>query len=284
MVSHKNLTQWYRDNADQIDAVVFDIDGVLLLTGGAAPGAQRLLSLLHKAQVPYCLLTNDGNHSPFEKMMLLKKAGVSVAPEDIISCSHGLIPFVKKQGVSEKLFFAMGDLGVPCYGEAAGLKITRDVGKLSLCTGVIVSEENFDWESNINAVTNFFIDHPDAFFICPNPDEYYPGDGTLKIMLSSGSITRLIEHTLSEYGIDVSPVYFGKPYSPIFEYTHRFLEKKAGRTISNHRVLMVGDNLDADIDGANNVGFSSALMLTGITTRTKLDNSDVVPDFVFETL
>ncbi len=283
MVVHKSLTGWYEKNSSRIDAFVFDIDGVLL-TDHVASGAQPLLSLLKRTRIPYCLLTNDGNHSPIEKSGYLKKAGIRVAPEDIISCSHGLIPVAREKGLRGKMFFVMGDLGIPCYGEAAGLKTTRDVSKLPLCAGVIVSEENYDWEPTFNAVINFFIDHPEAVLICPNPDEYYPGGGKMKILIGSGTVARLLERVLTAYGVAISAIYTGKPYGTIFEYTHKLLEKKAGRAISCRRVLMVGDNLESDIKGTKNAGYTSALMLTGVTTLAMLEKSDVSPDFVFENL
>jgi|GEM_PF-4671909 len=42
---------------------------------------------------------------------------------------------------------------------------------------------------------------------------------------------------------------------------------------------MIEDNLEADIAGAENTGYTSALMLTGVTTRDMLMNSNVSPDF-----
>lgn len=279
----KSFTRWFNEKSVQIDALVFDIDGVLL-TDSAASGARSLLSRLTQQRMPYCLLTNDGNHSPVEKAGYLNKTGIDVASEDIISCSHGLISVTRDRDLHGKLFFVMGDLGTPCYAEIAGLKTTRDVQALSLCSGVIVSEENYDWESTFNAVINFFIDHPEALLICSNPDAYFPGNGEMKIRLGAGSVARFVVKTLRTYGPLITPIYLGKPYPAIFEYTHRFLEKKAGRGIPAKNVLMVGDNLDSDIVGAIDAGYTSALMLTGVTTRHMLDRSDVSPDFVFERL
>jgi HAD superfamily hydrolase (TIGR01459 family) len=53
-------------------------------------------------------------------------------------------------------------------------------------------------------------------------------------------------------------LYMGKPFEPIFTAA---LNMHAG--ISKERVLMIGDTIDTDILGANNIGIHSALVITG---------------------
>lgn len=53
-------------------------------------------------------------------------------------------------------------------------------------------------------------------------------------------------------------VYFGKPYSGIYEFASRF-------TKPNDKVVMVGDTPWTDILGANNFGIDSAMVMTGVS-------------------
>ncbi|GHU19404.1 haloacid dehalogenase [Alphaproteobacteria bacterium] len=53
-------------------------------------------------------------------------------------------------------------------------------------------------------------------------------------------------------------VYFGKPYTGIFEYAKQFANP-------DDRIAMVGDTPWTDIAGANNIGISSIMVMTGIT-------------------
>lgn len=53
-------------------------------------------------------------------------------------------------------------------------------------------------------------------------------------------------------------VYFGKPYTGIFEFARSF-------TNPNDRIVMVGDTPWTDILGANNSGLDSALVTTGVS-------------------
>ena len=53
---------------------------------------------------------------------------------------------------------------------------------------------------------------------------------------------------------------------------------------SASKTVMIGDRLDTDILAATRAGLTTALVLTGVTTRDDLASSDIVPDYVFTDL
>ncbi len=274
---------WLEAHQRDLDAIVFDVDGVLMVAHHPVPGACELIEWLHEIGKPFFLLTNDGCHSPEEKTEALRACGMEFSPNEIVSCGHGLRELADARGWRGKLFFAMGSLGAPCYGERAGLRITRDFGKLDACAGVIIGEKDYDWEPTINAVFNFLIQHPDAALVVPNPDAYFarrPG----WLQLASGATGRFIEQLCRTYGRPLEPIYLGKPYEPIFLTNHHRLERELGRDVPRARVLIVGDSLESDIRGGRDFGYLTALMLTGITPREALARSDIAADLVFEAL
>ena len=278
------LHEWLRDNLDALDALIFDIDGVLLVNGGPAPGSQDVLAMLRRKQVPFFLLTNDGDHSTEEKARILSAADLQIHYTEIVSCGDGLVTLHAEKQFSRDPFFIMGNLGNPCFAQKAALRATRDLSQIDQCQGIIVGEKGYDWEITINAVVNFFIQKPDGLLIVPNPDEYYPGKIPGHICIGAGGVARFIVRVLRTYGIIVSPVYLGKPYSPIFEKTHAQLETLYNRSVPRNRVLMAGDFIRSDIQGAMDFGYISALLLTGVTTLEMLERSEVKPELVFETL
>lgn len=283
MIINLSFSNWFEQHQNEFDALVFDIDGVLLAGQTPLPGSGEFVRKLRDRNFPFSLLTNDGNHSIEEKCQHLKNCGVQFRHEEITSCGHGLVEVANKFGMVGKLFFVMGDLGDPCYAQNAGLVVTRNIEELPKCAGVIDGEKNYDWEPVINAVVNYFIANPDALFIVPNPDEYYPiASGEIEI--ASGATARFIQNALKAYGINIEPIYLGKPYTPIFEHNHTALEHRLKRSIEPKRVIMIGDSIDSDIRGANDFGYCSALLLTGITKPDMLKTSTIQPDFVFERL
>ena len=283
MAPDLTLTNWLQANITNLEALVFDIDGVFLNHGRLYPGSDRLLELLDKKGIPYAFLTNDGDHSPKEKAEHLGRAGLRVEPDRIVSCSHALHELAPKLNLIDELVFVMGNLGRPCYAGEAGLRATRNLHSLEDCRAVIVGEYDYDWETVINRVVNFFIAHPDRLLIVPNPDEYFP-KGQGRIHIGAGGVARFILQVLRTYGLTLEPVYLGKPYPPIFRYSHGRLEAALGKDLAKDKVLMVGDFLESDIRGANRFGYRSGLVLTGLTNREMLASSPIRPELVFNSI
>ncbi|MBF0257758.1 MAG: HAD hydrolase-like protein [Desulfamplus sp.] len=84
------LHQWLEHNLSTLDAIIFDIDGVLQVKGSAARGSRRLIEMLRRKNFPFYLLTNDGDHSTEEKADVLNNSGLCVSPDEIVSCADGL--------------------------------------------------------------------------------------------------------------------------------------------------------------------------------------------------
>ena len=267
----ERLRSWFDEDRSSFFGVLFDIDGTLVRGGKVLSGSSELIADLDGHHVPYLLVTNDANHSHAEKAAALRAAGLSIPHDRIVSAGDVIAETVHERNLLGRRVFVMGDLGSPDYAVEAGLEVTRDIGKLDGCVGVIVGEENYDWQPTFNAVVNFFIKHPDAPFVVPNPDVYWP-DSHGTIAIGAGGKARFIVSVLEDYGITVTPEYLGKPYGAVFAYGRTRLAEARGREPrSTERIVMVGDSLKGDILGANRAGFVSVLMPTGITTPGQLE-------------
>jgi ribonucleotide monophosphatase NagD (HAD superfamily) len=66
---------WLQRHRPGLEALVFDVDGVLMVGARAVPGTAALLESLEALALPYRILTNDANHSVEEKAVLLARAG-----------------------------------------------------------------------------------------------------------------------------------------------------------------------------------------------------------------
>ncbi len=269
----KSFSRWRERRAERFGAILFDIDGTLVSGRRTLPGARALLAELRRTRFPFCLLTNDGDHSPEEKSALLAQRGLAVAADEIVSCGAALKPLADRRGYVGKTFFVMGRLGRPDFARRAGLRVVRDPAKISGCHGVIVGEGTYNWQANINAVANYFIERgPGGILLVPNPDSYWPADADGRIGIGAGAKARFLCAILREYGTPVRPVYLGKPYRPVYRVALTHLKRKYALppNCAGRNILMLGDSLLSDIRGANRAGFSSGLLLTGITRPAHL--------------
>jgi HAD superfamily hydrolase (TIGR01450 family) len=266
---------WWRENNHSYQAMLFDIDGTLIAGRHLLPGADQMLNWLRENDFPFYLLTNDGNHSLEEKSVLLGKAGLKVAPQEIVSCSSVIKLFVDQHNLHGSTAFVMGDLGKPDYAEGAGLKVIRDIGEIDDCRSIIVGEGTYDWQKNFTAVLNAFIADPSRHLVVPNPDSYWPNGPSGEIGIGAGGKARFIATILAEMDIEVKPHYLGKPYHDIYEYTFGLLKERFGMSddVPPAKIIMLGDSLASDILGANKFGFDSGLMLTGITNRKQAEKA-----------
>ena len=283
------LNWWKQDGCRLYDAILFDIDGTLILgRGNPMQGAPEVIDYLHLHRFPFRLLTNDGNRPRERKCSFVAEAGIHVTAEEIVSCSHALKGVVQRFALSGSDLFVMGDPIPPeAYIRDAGLNPVADPAKISGCAAVFAAGGRYDWRELILAVFNELARKPDKPFIVANPDSYYllPEGG---YGIGAGSQARYIVQLLSELGIAKEPVYLGKPYRAIFDYALEDIYRayRLPCRLCPERVLMLGDFLKSDIAGANAMGMGSGLMMTGVTTHEALAAAcpGERPKYIFEHL
>ncbi len=95
--------------------------------------------------------------------------------------------------------------------------------------------------------------------VLPNPDLIYPS-GVDSFGIAAGGVAMLFEAALQRRYRDRAGIEFarlGKPHPHLYE---------AAMTLCDTRdVVMIGDQLETDIAGANNCGIASALITTGVS-------------------
>ena len=97
-----------------------------------------------------------------------------------------------------------------------------------------------------------------SHMICSNPDK----------IVVRGENFMICAGLLAEYyeKIGGKVEYYGKPYKQIYEHCFNFFEKKSSK------VLVIGDSLENDIKGANNLNFDSLLITDGIHREVNINN------------
>src|SRR6266508_1451705 len=70
---------------DEINGVLLDIDGVLVMSWEQIPGAAKTVGWLRARGIPFRLITNTTSHSRHELARTLRDAGVDVVGDDVVT-------------------------------------------------------------------------------------------------------------------------------------------------------------------------------------------------------
>jgi HAD superfamily hydrolase (TIGR01450 family) len=224
---------------------VFDLDGVVWLSGHAIPGSAGAIERLRDNGEQVVFVTNNSTPTIAEYVKRLSAAGVSADPGEMATSSQAAASLLEPgskaacvggPGVME----ALQDRGVELVPTAANPESVVVGRSLRLDFDDLASAANA-----IRAGARFIATNTDATF--PTPQGLEPGAGALVAYLEVGSGRR------AEAA--------GKPEQPIADLV---------RARFGQPDWVVGDRPESDGRFATRIGASFALVLTGVTSRKDL--------------
>ena len=250
--------------------VLLDAYGVLVDIQGALPGATNLIEKLNRMQKPYFILTNDASKLPETSACLYGRFGLDIAPDRIITSGTLLKDYFRANHLNDASCVVLGPEDSQRYVEAAGGRLVSEHEAFDVL--VLADEEGFPFLETVDAVLTALFHKLDrresVHLILPNPDLIYPkaDDG---FGITSGCIALMIEAALQLRYPNRDQLSFarlGKPHAAMFQ--------EALRHSGTRDMVMIGDQLETDIRGANAFGIDSVLIDTGVTPINTVDLSD----------
>jgi HAD superfamily hydrolase (TIGR01450 family) len=241
--------------------LLLDAYGVLVNSSGALPGAAGLIDVLNQTRKPYYLLTNDASKLPQTAASRFQNYGMAINPDRIITSGGLLKNYFDKHGLRNVRCAVLGPPDSKQYvADAGGTVVSPESGFDAV---VIGDEEGYPFVETMDTVlTELFhkMERREVFhLVLPNPDLIYP-KANQGVGMTSGSVALIIEAALQLRFPGRSDLVFdrlGKPHAEIF--------REALRLSGTDNMVMIGDQLETDIRGANAFGLDSVLVGTGIT-------------------
>lgn len=245
----------------EIQKVFIDLDGTLLVGGTMIPGANEAVQYLRNIGKEVYFLTNNSSKSKADISEWLNSKKISALPESIIQSTDGLISFLLQQKNAtvypvgtRKFLEALTAAGIQ-LGEnnvdyvAVGYDTELTYGKLSKACELI------------HAGAEILATHTDIY--CPSEKGPIPDIGTTLDTLHSVT------------GQRPSHV-FGKPNVSMISH------KIEGQ--HPEKILIIGDRIYTDQALAIEGGFKFALVLTGESTISDIQEMTTLPDFSLGTI
>ncbi len=247
-----------------VEAVVFDVDGVLCERDLPLGGAAETLAKLDAAGIPYRLLTNTTSKSRRLLAKNLVSAGFPVTTEQVFCPPHAAGEYLRKKGLSA--FLLVQDGAIEDFNGVAQQEDEADV--------VVVGDLEDGWTFDVLNRAFRILHQNSAELIGLGRSRYWQAPAGLQ--LDAGSFVVALE-----YATGIEAVIFGKPEPAIFEGVIDDIGLPA------EKIAMVGDDIRSDVQAAMNVGMKGVLVRTGKFRDSDLGQGfepDVVLDSVNDLL
>ncbi|SDL62068.1 HAD-IIA family hydrolase [Tessaracoccus oleiagri] len=244
--------------ANGYDAALFDLDGVVYLGPLAVPGVPEAIHELREEGLRVGFVTNNAARTPATVAAHLVELGIEASEPDVVNSTMATLHMLSEQLPEGARVLAVGTEALAEQLTADGYTVvaSKDDRPVAVVQGY---NPRIDWRLleegafAIQAGADWFVTNPDL--TRPTDRGLVPGAGTQLAVIQAC--------------VTITPKIAGKPYPPLLEETVRRLGAQ--------RPIFVGDRLDTDILGANNVGMDSLLVFTG--AHGKRDLADAERDY-----
>ena len=246
-----------------IEGLLLDIDGVLVTSWEAIPGAIDAMTAFRVAALPVCLITNTTTHPRAELAATLNRAGFDVTPGMIVTAVTATADHLRRTHPSAAVFLLSdGD-------SRADLEDVRLVDDPSDADVIVLggASKDFTYET-VNRVFGRLM-LGDASLVAMHRNMFWrTAEG---FELDAGAYV-----TGLEAAAGVEAVVCGKPAQAYFEAALSVLG------VAADSAAMVGDDVVNDVDGARAAGLTGILVRTGKFRPDDLDRGS--PDHVVDSL
>ena len=247
--------------AGRFRGVVFDLDGVVYLGEEVVAAAPAALDRVRGLGVRVAFVTNNSYRPPDLVVEKLNRLGVKAAPGEVLTSAQAAVRLLGgPEGLAGVKVMVVGGPGLRQALEAAGARVVdgaawreAEVVAVGFDPDLTYSKVR-DATLAIRAGARFVGSNPDTTL--PAPDGLWPGAGATLALLRAST--------------GVSPEVAGKP--------ERALLETAAAALGPGPYLMVGDRADTDLDGAHRLGWSTALVLSGVTRLADLPDLRIPPE------
>eukprot|EP00055_Hartaetosiga_balthica_P008871 m.34223 g.34223 ORF g.34223 m.34223 type:complete len:267 (+) comp6506_c0_seq1:32-832(+) len=239
-----------------VEAVLIDISGTLLIGNEPTPNAVNAIARLRSGKIPFRIVTNTSKESAKSILARLHQLGFDIKEEEVFTA----------------------------LSATRQLLIQRKAACLFLLKDEVMSDfEGISTESPTSVVIG----------LAPEMFDYTHMNEAFKVLLKGGSLIAINKskyfkteegHQLATGGIVAALEYssgckatvVGKPSLKFYELALESLGVDAAN------VAMIGDDINDDVRGSQDVGCKGVLVKTGKYIQRVVDESGVKPDVVVE--
>jgi HAD superfamily hydrolase (TIGR01458 family) len=237
-----------------IRGLLIDLDGVIYNDTVLIPGADQFVAWLQRSNIPFRFITNTTMKSRASIKKKLEAFGIYVESNLIFSAAHAAAQFIRRSGRFKCHLLLKED----ARREFHDLILDDDQPDY-VVVGDLGDEISFDQLNE--AFQKLFIG---ADLIALQKNRYWLSDRGYT--LDAGAFVALLEYAANKKSIVI-----GKPVKQFFEMVLKDLN------LPREEIVMVGDDIESDIKGAQACNIKGVLVQSGKFRESDLQRNDVTP-------
>jgi HAD superfamily hydrolase (TIGR01458 family) len=247
-------------------AILFDMDGVLYNSDEAIPGAAETLAWLRERRVPHLFVTNTTSRGRDALTEKLARFGIPASPQEIMTPCEAAADWLRSRGAGDVSLF----LRPAARAAFEGLECLPDDAE-SGARYVVIGDLGSAWDfQTLNRAFRLLHANPEATLIALGMTRYWKAaDG---ISMDVAPFVAALENASGRRAL-----VFGKPAAAFF---HAAADRLG---VTSGEILMVGDDIESDIAGAQAAGMGAALVRTGKFRGLDLEGP-VKPDALLDSV
>jgi len=242
--------------------ILLDIDGVLHISMKPIPRAAETLVWLREQKYQTCFVTNTTILSQAALAAQLQQNGLPVPEQAILTAPVATARYIRHNFPGQRCWvLTKGDTAV----DFAGIELVEDHADIVVIGG---AEELLTYET-LNHAFRMLMDG--ATLLAMHTNRYWRTSAGLQ--LDSGPFVRALEMATGKEAIVL-----GKPNMAFFAEALQMMN------VAAEEVLMVGDDIENDIAGAQRAGIRAALACTGKHTAEHPLLQTIHPDLILPSI
>jgi HAD superfamily hydrolase (TIGR01458 family) len=243
-----------------VDGLLIDIEGVLVLGNEVIPGAQEAMAALRARGIPFRFMTNTTIYCRYTLLDRLQALGFDVAIHELYTASYVAAEYLRAQGAQRYLPMLLPDAQL----EFSGIEVDEETPEF-----VVVGDMGASFTfPRLNRAFRAVLGG--AKLIALHKKRSWRTENGL--YLDAGPFVVALE-----YATDSNALVVGKPSAAYYRMVLNDLGLPA------HRVAMIGDDVEADVRGAQLAGVQGWLVKTGRFRKEDLQQG-IWPDRVLSSV
>jgi HAD superfamily hydrolase (TIGR01458 family) len=248
-------------NQLDIQGLLLDLDGVLYVGPQPIEGAIDAVASVRSSGMPCRFITNTSTLSLDSLARKINALGFTIPPEEIISAPQAAVRYLRETGSPACRLLLAEDVKKD-FAEFRQSDTEAEV--------IVIGDIGNAWSYELlNEVFNCLM--RGAKLIAIHKNRFWQTEHGLQMDIGG------FVHGL-EYASNTSPMIIGKPSEDFFRIALDDMGLKAPET------AIIGDDIDSDVGGGQQVGLQGILVKTGKFRQAYLEASSIKPDLILDSV